>query len=52
MLFRSVDFWTKLKNEFLGVKTQGDTLVTTLDSGLQDFCYRRLDGKTGSITVV
>lgn len=26
--------------------------MTTLDSGLQDFCYRQLDGKTGSITVV
>ena len=52
LLTSHVDFWTKLKNEFLGVKTQGDTLVTTLDSGLQDFCYRQLDGKTGSITVV
>ena len=52
LLTSHVDFWTKLKNEFLGVKTQGDTLVTTFDCGLQDFCYRRLDGKTGSITVV
>ena len=52
LLTSHVDFWTKLKNEFLGVKTQGDTLVTTLDSGLQDFCYRQLDGKSGSITVV
>ena len=52
LLTSHVDFWTKLKNEFLGVKTQGDTLVTTLDSGLQDFCYRQLDGKNGSITVV
>ena len=52
LLTSHVDFWTKLKNEFLGVKTQGDTLVTTLDSGLQDFCYRQLDGRTGSITVV
>ena len=52
LLTSHIDFWTKLKNEFLGVKTQGDTLVTTLDSGLQDFCYRQLDGKSGSITVV
>lgn len=52
LLTSHIDFWTKLKNEFLGVKTQGDTLVTTLDSGLQDFCYRQLDGKNGSITVV
>lgn len=52
LLTSHVNFWTKLKNEFLGVKTQGDTLVTTLDSGLQDFCYRQLDGKSGSITVV
>ena len=52
LLTSHIDFWTQLKNEFLGVKTQGDTLVTTLDSGLQDFCYRQLDGKTGSITVV
>ncbi len=52
LLTSHIDFWTKLKNEFLGVKTQGDTLVTTLDSGLQDFCYRQLDGQSGSITVV
>ncbi len=52
LLTSHIDFWTKLKNEFLGVKTQGDTLVTTLDSGLQDFCYRQLDGNSGSITVV
>ena len=32
----------QVKNEFLGVKTQGDTLVTTLDSGLQDFVIDNL----------
>lgn len=42
LLTSHVDFWTKLKNEFLGVKTQGDTLVTTLDSGLQDFVIDNL----------
>lgn len=51
LLTSHVDAWSKLKNEFLGVKTQGDTLVTTLDYGLQDYCYRQLDGKNGTIIV-
>ena len=39
-------------NDFLGRKNPGDTVVSTLDSRLQDVCYQVLDGFNGAVVVL
>ena len=39
-------------NDFLNKKNPGDTVVSTLDSRLQDICYQVLDGYRGAVVVL
>ena len=49
-LLSSHEFFLKqMKNEFLGRKNQGDTLITSLDSRLQEAAYYALGDRRGAI---
>lgn len=52
LLTSHVDMAQRVKNELLGIRSKGDTLVTTLDSDLQSYCYNQLGGRVGSIIVM
>ncbi|MBQ6679785.1 MAG: FtsW/RodA/SpoVE family cell cycle protein [Lachnospiraceae bacterium] len=43
---------TLLKNDLLGIRSPGDTLVTTIDSALQYSCYNALGDRNGSVLVM
>ena len=42
----------QITNDFLNRKNPGDTVVSTLDSRLQDVCYQVLDGYRGAVVVL
>ncbi len=47
----SNELFQMMKSLLFGDYIYGDSIVTTLDEGLQEFCYEQLDGKKGSIIV-
>ena len=49
LLTSSTGLVNRLRNELSGVKNQGDTLITTLDYGLSQYCYDQLGGRNGAI---
>ncbi|MGN0298365.1 MAG: peptidoglycan D,D-transpeptidase FtsI family protein [Lachnospiraceae bacterium] len=52
LLRSSVSLPERLYDQMMGEKVPGDNVRTTLDSGLQSFCYNLLAGKKGSIVVL
>ncbi len=42
-------FLTQMKNEFRGRKNMGDSVVTTLDAGLQTIAYNALGDRRGAV---
>lgn len=52
LLTSHIPFWEQLRNELVGEKTIGDTLYTTYDSQLQQFCYEQLHRRAGAILAV
>ena len=52
LLSSDADALTRIKNEFSGTKNPGNSLITTLDSGLQSAACNALGGAEGSIIVM
>ena len=52
LLTSSVSFGDLITNDLMDRKSQGDTVVTTIDSDLQHYCYELLGDRKGSITVM
>lgn len=52
-LLNSHEFFLKqIKNEFLGDKNQGDTVVSTLDASLQTTAYYALGDRRGAVVAI
>ncbi len=47
----SNELFQMMRSLLFGDYIYGDSIVTTLDEGLQEYCYEQLDGKKGSIIV-
>lgn len=52
LLTSNAFFLEKLKNEFQDQKNMGDTVVTTLDAGLQQTAYQALGENKGAVLVM
>lgn len=52
LLTSNAFFLEKLKNEFQDQKNMGDTVVTTLDAGLQQTAYQALGENKGAVVVM
>lgn len=52
LLTSNAFFLEKLRNEFSGAKDNGDTVVTTLDAGLQQAAYDALGSYKGAVIVM
>lgn len=46
------DIFTRVKNEILGYKNQGDTVVMTVDSKLQSSAYKEMGGYRGAVVAI
>lgn len=51
LLSSHVGFIERLVNEVMERKNLGDNVYTTMDAGLQEFCYQALGGQKGAIVV-
>ncbi len=52
LLNSSINIWDKISNEIWEKKNPGDTVVTTLDLGLQTFAYNVLGENKGAIVAI
>ena len=51
LLSSHVSFFERLVNEVMERKNVGDNVYTTMDVGLQQFCYQAMGGRKGAIVV-
>ncbi len=52
LMTTSLSFSEVLRNDLLNQRSEGDRVVTTIDSDLQYYCYNLLGEYNGSVTVV
>lgn len=52
LLTSSIPIWEQLYNDIIGVKNPGNSLCTSLNAPLQQYCYDLLEGYQGAIVVM
>ncbi len=52
MLTSSVPIWEQIYNDIMGEKNPGNSICTTLNAGLQQFCYDVLGDQKGAVVVM
>lgn len=52
LLTSSIPIWEQLYNDIIGEKNPGNSLCTSLNASLQQYCYSLLEGYQGAVVVM